>query len=165
MNSLRLLPLLSGIVMSAAAHADVSVGDVAPHFTLSRINGDEFSTRTPRTGPLIVFFSVAGLGRTPWGWRDSLRTHRAEFEYVWVGDLGAIPWFLRPLVRRELRNENDIYSLLDWNGDVSEAWRGRDRTQLVVVVVAPDNRVRAIERGYATAGGVRAVIEATGARE
>jgi hypothetical protein len=162
MISWKLIAHVTVFVVVTAAKADVSVGDIAPDFALNTVDGHEFSTQTPRDRQLIVFFSAPGLGHTPWGWRDSLRVLYADssFEYARVGDFGDWSWFLRPIIRRELKNENDTQSLLDWNGEVSEAWRGKDRSKLALVVVTPKNRVIAIARGYANAENVRAVISA-----
>jgi len=135
----RLLALIACIMVSSAV-AQVGIGGNAPHFTLSDVNGAEFSTETSRTEPLVVIFTNKDLGDESMAWRDSLLARRADTKIVTVLDLDDVPRMLRSVARRRIAEKGSV-AVLDWDGKVSKAWRGADRSQIVVMVVGPGNTV------------------------
>jgi len=136
---IRLLALLMFALVSTTA-AQVEIGANAPHFTLSDVNGTEFSTETARTEPLVVIFSNKDLGDQSIAWRDSLLARSADTKIVTVLDLDDVPRMLRGVARKRIADKGSV-AVLDWDGKVSKAWRGSDRSQIVVMVVGPENNV------------------------
>jgi hypothetical protein len=148
---------VTALMIGSAVLAAVGGGDTAPHFTLSDINDAEYSTRTERTTALVVIFSTKDLGDFSLAWRDSLTTHGVAADIQTVLDLDDVSRFLRPIARLKIANKGSK-AVLDWDGSVSEAWRGEDRSQVVTMVVASDNTVMLVVTGEATSENVGEVL-------
>lgn len=136
---IRLLALLTLALVSTTV-AQVEIGGNAPHFTLSDGNDIEFSTRTARTEPLVVIFTNKDLGDESIAWRDSLVARSPEIKIVTVLDLKDVPRLFRGTARKRIAEKGSV-AVLDWDGEVAKAWRGSDRSQVVVMVVGPQNTV------------------------
>jgi hypothetical protein len=150
----------TALMIGSVVFAAVGVGDTAPHFTLSDINDTEYTTRTERTAALVVIFSTKDLGSFSLAWRDSLTTHGVSADIQTVLDLDDVSRFLRPIARMRIADKGSK-AVLDWDGSVSEAWRGADRSQVVTMVVAPDNAVMLVVTGQATSENVGEIVAAT----
>ncbi|OQB38324.1 MAG: hypothetical protein BWY06_02032 [Candidatus Latescibacteria bacterium ADurb.Bin168] len=140
--------------------AAVSVGQKGSDFSLSNVDDVRFSLATPRTTPLVLIFTTKDLGSVSQPWRDSLTTALGSAAQIQtVLDLGDVSRFLHSVARTRIRAQKSK-AVLDWDGSVSTAWRGNDRSRVVVMVVAPDNTVRFMLSGVPVSPNVRQVTEA-----
>ncbi|HQI76176.1 MAG TPA: hypothetical protein PK384_06670 [Candidatus Latescibacteria bacterium] len=148
------------LAVALPAVAAVSVGQKGSDFSLSNVDDVRFSLATPRTTPLVLIFTTKDLGNVSQPWRDSLTTTLGSSAQIQtVLDLGDVSRFLHSVARTRIRAQKSK-AILDWDGSVSTAWRGTDRSRVVVMVVAPDNTVRFILSGIPVSPNVRQVTEA-----
>lgn len=151
--------LIALLIVSAAslAVAQIAPGGTAPHFTLSDVNDREFSSETQRTKPLFVIFSTKDLGDASLAWRDSLSAAELDVEIETVIDLSDVSRLLRSIARSRIQDAGSV-ALLDWNGEVSQSWRGKERSQVVVMIADPANRVSFAITGDPTSENLNAAI-------
>ncbi len=137
----RHIALIAALLIASSSGAEVSVGDNAPGFDLSNIYDSTFALGTPRIEPIVVIITEKDIGDFNVAWRDSLRTRLDSLVFCTVLDLGDVSRFLHFIARGRIRDKG-TKAFIDWNGEVSEAWRGDDRTQVYLYGVTPDNVVR-----------------------
>jgi len=146
----------------------VQVGQRAPALTLKDRQGKAFSLDTPRTLPLVLVFSDQAR---EWGRSiRSLLDEGAQFTAYTVGRPreGAGPRGGEgrqgpPGGRPQGKEEGPppgggppgdrggrVQVLMDSTGAVTQRWIGASATQPVVVVISPDNVVRAVITGPAS---------------
>lgn len=157
----RIVAMLACVMaLTIAGGAELIATDTAPHFTLTDVEDQEFSTETPRATPLIVILTTKDLGDFSLAWRDSLESRELDAGIVTVLDLNDVSRFLRPIARLKISAKGSK-AFLDWDGEVSEAWRGEDNSQVVVMVVAPDNTVQTVVKGAGTSESIAEIVAAT----
>ena len=150
------------LLISIPAAADVAVGDRAPDFTLTNIFDSTFALSAPRAEAIVVIITEKDIGDFSTAWRDSLRQHVENPVFSTVLDMGDVSRFLRPIARSRIRDKG-TKAFIDWDGEVSEAWRGEDRSQVYLYGVTTDNVVRFRVVGNPTAENVRRASEAIAA--
>jgi len=145
--TLRRTLALSTILLSATvAAATVSVGQQAPPLSLEDVNENGFSLESKRDMPLVLLFTTKDLGDHSLAWHDSIHAHVNDVQIQSVLDLSDVSRFLRAIAKRRIAAKGSK-AVLDWDGEVSQRWRGEDRSEVVVIAVSPDNVVRFMLRG------------------
>jgi len=156
----RALSVIVALLVAVPAFGKVAVGQAGPSFTLKDVRDSTFSTARPRTRPLVLLFGTKDLADFSLAWGDSIRAHmRGSVIVQPVLDLGDVSRLLRPVARQRISAKRSR-AVLDWDGHVSEAWRGTDRSQMVAIGVSPNNVACFIVTGQATAANVRQATQA-----
>lgn len=155
------LAVAATFLLSIPAVADVSVGARAPDFALTNIFDSTCALSAPRAECIIVIITEKDIGDVSTAWRDSIRQHVANTVFATVLDMGEVSRFLRPIARSRIRDKG-TKAFIDWDGEVSEAWRGGDRSQVYLYGVTPDNVVRFRIVGNPTSENVRRAVEELG---
>jgi hypothetical protein len=153
------MALFAALAMAAGASAEAVVGERGPDFELMNISDSTFVFSAPRPAPTIVMVTHHEIGDFSRAWRDSLRLHVDNPEFHTVLDMGDVSSFLRFIARSRIRDKG-TKAFIDWDGEVSEEWRGEDRSKVYLYGVTPDGVVRFVVAGTPSPENVQAAVTA-----
>ncbi len=154
---MRATILMAVLMLVPCVRGEVAVGDSAPQFSLDNANDSTFSMTHPRAEPLVLLFTTKDLGDYSLAWHDSIHTHAPDAQIQSVLDLSDVSSWVHGVARIRIKAKGSK-AIIDWDGEISEQWRGEDRSHVVVFLIAPDNRVELVLRGNATRENVVSVV-------
>ena len=158
---MRMLTVLFTAVLltTACVSADVLVGQTAPSLELQNANDSTFTLASQRTQPLVLIFTTRDLGDFSLAWHDSIHTRMPDVQIQSVLDLSDVSGWLHGLAKVRIRAKGSK-AIVDWDGEVSEQWRGEDRSQVVLFGLWTDNSVRFVVRGNADSERINDAVSA-----
>ena len=156
-TTIRAMGLL--LILCISASAAVKPEDKAKPFMLKNADGTEFSLANARTGPLVLLFTTRDLGDFSLACHDSIHVYCPKVKVQSVLDLSDVSSWKHGLAKVMIRAKGST-SIIDWDGEVSEAWRGKDRKDVVAVGLMPDNTVMFVVKGKPEPANVKAVTDA-----
>jgi hypothetical protein len=155
-TTIRAMGLL--LILCIAASAVVKPEEKAKPFALKNADDVEFNLSATRTGPLVLLFTTRDLGDFSLAWHDSIHAYCPKVKVQSVLDLSDVSSWLHGLAKIKIRAKGST-SIIDWDGEVSEAWRGKDRSEIVAVGLHPDNTVMFVVKGKPEPANVKAVTD------
>ena len=153
------LAFLAALLFALPAFAKVAAGQDAPPLSLANANDSTFSTTHPRTTPLVLAFTTRDLGDYSLAWHDSIHAHVEGVKIQSVLDLSDVSSWLHGLARIRIKAKGSK-AVIDWDGEASKAWRGEDRSKVVMVGISTDNVIRFVIPGTPTAENLAKAVQA-----
>jgi len=138
---------------------DSIIGKQAKSFTLPDQFEKEWKWEQFK-GKNVLLFICDKKGRTyADAWVKPLRTTFGnQCEYVAIGDMSSVPFFLKGFVRGKIRDGMQQPLLLDWSGDVVEYYNCKEDI-VNVVMIDKTNTIRYVTKGTGTADEIKAATQ------
>lgn len=135
------------------------VNNKAPGFVLKDQNDKSYAVDFPRDKVTVLIFGDREGSDQVEGWvRPIYDKYKDKVEVYGIAELSAVPGLARGVVRRIIKSRTKYSVLLDWNGNVSEAY-GYQTGKATVVVVGKDGKIIARRAGAASQSGLNAVYK------
>lgn len=126
------------------------MAQTASDFTLEDQFGNEIAVKFPSNRPVVLVFGDRDGSKQVEGWVRPIYTKFTDRVYIFgIAELSAVPWAVRPVVRRLIKSKSKNPVMLDWTGNVSKSY-GYEKDKANVFIVAKNGKITAVKRGAAT---------------
>jgi len=136
-----------------------SMAQTASNFTLEDQFGNEISVKFPSNKPVVLVFGDRDGSKQVEGWVRPIYTKFTDQVYIFgIAELSAVPWAVRPVVRRLIKSKSKNPVMLDWTGKVSKSY-GYEEEKANVFIISKNGEIKAIKRGGATSSTLEDVYK------
>ncbi|OYT70589.1 MAG: hypothetical protein CFK52_10570 [Chloracidobacterium sp. CP2_5A] len=136
---------------------------LAPAFSLDDHRGETRAYRFPRPLPTVLCFGDMVSAFQLASWIEPLYLKfRDRIDIVGIAAFRGVPDIFRELVRTSIEKLSPKEVLIDWDGEVAQAY-GLTFGQCRVVVIAPDGTIARAVNGAATPATFQLVTESIAA--
>lgn len=146
----RIIVLFAFLPILLLLGATAANAQKAENFTLKDQFNSEIGVAFPSDKAVILVFGDREGSEQVEGWVRPIYNKFGDRVYIFgIAELSAVPSVAKPVVRRIIKNKSKTSVMLDWSGDVSDAY-GCEKGKANVFVIKKNGDIVAIKRGAAT---------------
>jgi hypothetical protein len=146
-------------MISSSAMA-LQVGEKAPNFKLNDQFGKTWELPKLSDKVVVVVAANKDSGRDMGPWFDNFKsTYGDKILLLGLMDLHNIPWIGRGIAKSRIKKETKDPLMLDFNGATGKAYEANSKSP-VVVVIAKDSTLKAVQKNGYSAGAFKNVSAA-----
>ncbi len=145
--------------LAVSARAEAPRPARAVPFALEDQHGGSFELAIPLAEPLVLLIADRAGSQETHAWVEALSERYPEgVDFRGIADFTGLPRPFRGLVRRRVRAESPYVLLMDWTGEVAQAYATRPST-VNLYVIARDGAIRLRVEGLPDDAKLERVVE------
>jgi hypothetical protein len=130
----------------------------ASNFSLEDQFGEKTDVRFPSDKPVVLVFGDREGSEQVEGWVRPLYNKFTDRVYIFgIAELSAVPWAVRPVVRRIIRSKSKTPVMLDWTGKIAKSYNC-EKGKANVFAINRNGEIIAVRRGKANAAAINEIV-------